>query len=206
MLTVNPVVVGCDDRGFQLLPPIVCDNWASSVKRIGQGDDRTNESLLARRGDDEVYSPTFVEGHPHDDAGVVAVAQNEVVPFLRGDADRSVAESVGRGGFSPDHHSHTVGPRQGSSIGAAFVDSHEVEAHVSGEFQVCFERLGAGRGEVGARPVALVENAAQVGGLVVDLEIAVREVDVANSHVRDNLVFTHTDARVDEVGVGGRPQ
>ena len=125
------------------------------------------------------------------------------MPFLRGDADRSVAESVGRGGFSPDHDSHAVGPRQGSSIGAAFVDSHEVEAHVSGKFQVLFQRLGAGRSEVGAWPVTLIKDAAQVGGLVVDLEVAVREVDVADSHVRDNLVFTHTDARVDEVGVGG---
>ena len=137
---------------------------------------------------------------------MVAVAQNEVVPFLRGDADRSVAESVGRGGFSPEHHSHTVGPRQGSPISAAFVDSHEVEAHIPGEFQVLFQRLGAGRSEVGTRPVALVKDAAQVGGLMVDLEVAVRKVDVADSHVGDNLVFAHADARVDEVGVGGRPQ
>ena len=128
------------------------------------------------------------------------------MPFLRGDADRSVAESVGRGGFSPDHHSHTIGPRQGSPIGAAFVDSHEVEAHVSGKFQVCFQRLGTWRSEVGTRPVALVEDATQVGGLVVDLEVAVREVYIADSHVGDNLVFAHADVRVDEVGVGGRPQ
>ena len=41
---------------------------------------------------------------------------------------------------------------------------------------------------------------------MVDLEVAVRKVHVADSHVGDDLVFTHADARVDEVGVGGRPQ
>ena len=48
LLAVNPVVVSCHNRSFELLPPVVGDDWTSSVKRIGQGNDRADESLLAR--------------------------------------------------------------------------------------------------------------------------------------------------------------
>ena len=137
---------------------------------------------------------------------MVTIAQNQIVPFLRRHTDCSIAKGIGGCRFSPHHHSHAIGPGQCASIRTSLVDTDKVEAHIAGQFQIRLQGLRAGGGEVGRGPVALVQNTAQVGGLVVNFQVAVREADIADTDVGNNLVITNADPRIDEVGVGGRPQ
>ena len=86
------------------------------------------------------------------------------------------------------------------------MDTDKVEAHIAGQFQIRLQGLRAWGGEVGRGPVTLVQNTAQVGGLVVNFHIAVREANIADTDVGNNLVIADTYPRIDEIGVGGRPQ
>ena len=137
---------------------------------------------------------------------MVTIAQNQIVPFLRCHTDCSITKGIGGCRFSPHHHSHAIGPGQCASIRTSLVDTDKVEAHIASQLQIRLQSLRAGGSEVGRGPVALVQNATQVSGLVVYFQVAVREADIADTDVGNNFVITNADPRVDEVGVGGRPQ
>ena len=134
---------------------------------------------------------------------MVTIAQNQIVPFLRCHTDCSITKGIGGCRFSPHHHSHAIGPGQCASIRTSLVDTDKVEAHIAGQLQIRLQSLRAGGSEVGRGPVALVQNATQVSGLVVNFQVAVREADIADTDVGNNLVITNADSRIDEVGVGG---
>ena len=137
---------------------------------------------------------------------MVAIAQNQIVPFLRCYTDCSITEGIGGCRFSPHHHSHAIGPGQRAPIRASLVDTDEVKAHIASQLQIRLQGLRAGGSEVGRGPVALIQNTAQVGGLVVNFQVAVREADIADTDVGNNFVITNADPRIDEIGVGGGPQ
>ena len=82
------------------------------------------------------------------------------------------------------------------------MDTDEVKAHIASQLQIRLQGLRAGGSEVGRGPVALVQNTAKVGGLVVNFQVAVREADIADTDVGNNFVITNADPRIDEVGVG----
>ena len=137
---------------------------------------------------------------------MVAITQNQIAPFLRRHTDCSIAEGIGGCRFPPHHHSHAIGPGQCASIRTSLVDTDEVEAHIAGQFQIRLQGLRAWGGEVGRGPVTLIQNTAQVGGLVVNFQVAVREANIADTDVGNNFVITNANSRIDEVGVGGGPQ
>nr|BFF25584.1 hypothetical protein GCM10025732_35490 [Glycomyces mayteni] len=88
--------------------------------------------------------------------------------------------------------------------------AHEVVAEAAGEFEVAQERGGVGGGEAGVGPVALVEDAAQVDPLAVEVQFLAAGLEAAQAGGGGDEVgrvpFAGADLDAVQVGVGGAPE
>ena len=82
------VVVDADDVGRDAFPPVVTNDRARRVERLGEVVERLDVVALAWIVREVGHTPRLVDRHPRDDARMAGVALDGGGPFARHSHDR----------------------------------------------------------------------------------------------------------------------
>ncbi len=105
------------------------------------------------------------------------------------------------GGFAPGQVAQPVGPVVEALFEHLLVQARAVEARAASKVDIALERVVDGRGPDAVRVEALVEHQAQVERLVVEKDLAVFDVDLAQPGIAVDQVIEHGPGFVQHIQV-----
>ncbi len=152
-----------------------------------------------------------LNGTPRDDRRVRHVAPHDVQPLAGQLGDRLVAEPVRARRLGPHRQAEHVAPVQVPRVLDLLVHPDRVEPEVLGQLHLRAQGVGARRGQVRLRPVALLQYGAEVERAVVEQQRRALGRDRAQAAVRLQAVELRAvpeqgDLRVEQHRAVRRPQ
>jgi hypothetical protein len=141
---------------------------------------------------------------------MVAVAIDDALEQRLLAGARALGRQAAVGKLGPDQHPHAVGDVVVARVGRLDVAAEAVEAELLGLAKLIFEELDGRDGTDRIGVVVLVERAAQVERLPVEMECAVARLERAEAERLADLVVETAVAKTDlqriEVGLVRRPE
>ncbi len=159
---------------------------------------------------DEVDAPVLVDDRPDDDRRMVDVAVDDALekPFLA--AARALGRHAAVGQLGPDQHAEPVGDLVVARVRRLDVAAQAIEPEFLGLAKLILQKRDRRDRADRVRVVVLVQGAAEIERLAVEVEMAVAGLDRAKAEmVRDFVprlaIADQRDPNVIAVGFLGRP-